>query len=128
MLVLVCVGVCLCLYECVCVCVCECVYANVCLCICKCVFVCVCVCVCVCVTSPYEVVVEPELLQGFELQYPPGHGAEAVVIEQHLRQRVGQPHEGHLVHTVLPQPVVGQMQRLQAGMHVGEDIAWDALN
>ena len=83
---------------------------------------------CVCVTSPYEVVVEPELLQGFELQYPPGHGAEAVVIEQHLRQRVGQPHEGHLVHSVLPQPVVGQMQRLQAGMHVGEDIAWDALN
>lgn len=50
------------------------------------------------------------------------------MIEQQLRQRGVQAQEGHFIHAVFPQPVVGQVQRLQARTHVGEDVAWDALD
>lgn len=77
---------------------------------------------------PDEVVVEAEVLQVPQLQQAPGDRVQPVVVQQQLGQRGGQPQEGHPVHAVVLEPVVGQVQRVQARLQVGEHVAGDQLD
>lgn len=63
-----------------------------------------------------------------EAQEATWDGLQLVVVQQQLRQGGVKAQEGHAVDAVSTQAVVGQVQELQARLHVQEHIAGDALD
>jgi len=79
-------------------------------------------------SAPDEVVVEAEVLQVPQLQEAPGDRVQLVVVQQQLGQRGGEPHEGDRVDAVVLEPVVRQVQGVEARPEVAEHIAGDQLD
>lgn len=77
---------------------------------------------------PDLVVAQTQDLQPLEAQETMWDGLQLVVIQQQLGQGGPQAQEGHAMDAVGTQAVVGQVQELQAWLHVREHIARDTLN
>lgn len=51
-----------------------------------------------------------------------------VVVQQEFSQRVVQAQEGHIINTVVGQPVVGQVKKFQSRFNVAKHVARDPLD